>query len=507
MIMQGKNRNLIKRIVTVFFSYWMISVAQSAVPVWTFEAQTPVDITVAKNSSLQVRYLVRNQSYRPKNLLMRPISGISQGSTCQLAAKGSCVLILNINGAALAGDVFGGPVLCQHGNPLQCYQPNFLNSLRIHLIDQPIVYYTITPSAGANGVIVPSTMQVVSAGGTLIFTAIPDSGFGVVEWLLDGNLAQSGGTTYQLNNIQADHTVEVTFGQTTLAALTQNLALSINAPSADPPLLGTPRIIRIENTGSVPASGIQVNASGLPAGTIITTNTCTGTLNPGATCDITITPSTTASSNTLNAACTTIPGSEPVPETVAVTAVNAATVNINVLVLGYGCIYEGGYLFDVDDATPNTGSIGGKVAGLTDEPAPTYQWATVLNNTGADSIIDGLSNTNLLQSPVGQYPAGQICFNKSDQGFTDWYLPAICELGRYTGSGADPGCGTANPNLYTTLFLNNLGGLTLGGYFSSTQFFSDPTNLAWRQVFNGGFIFATSKMADFRVRCIRIFVP
>ncbi|WP_156411903.1 hypothetical protein [Legionella jamestowniensis] len=43
----------------------------------------------------------------------------------------------------------------------------------------------------------------------------------------------------------------------------------------------------------------------------------------------------------------------------------------------------------------------------------------------------------------------------SDDGFTDWYMPAICELGRFIGLGDDAGCGNTNPNLYTTLFASH----------------------------------------------------
>ena len=73
--------------------------------------------------------------------------------------------------------------------------------------------YTITPSAGTNGSISPATAQLVNSGSSLSFTASPDSGFFVNEWLLDGILVQTGGTGYNLNNIQANHNVDVSFQQ------------------------------------------------------------------------------------------------------------------------------------------------------------------------------------------------------------------------------------------------------------------------------------------------------
>ncbi len=498
-------------ILIAFFSCLMLSGAQAAKPLWTFLPQTPTDITVVKGGSAQqIIYTVQNQSSRPKILVMKPIAGVTQSTLCHLQANGNCMLTLNINASVLQGDVLGGPVLCPQGNDLECYQPSSANILHIRLIEPPpIQKFTVTPLASANGSITPTTPQIVNKASSLTFTANPNTGFGVNQWLLDGNVVQNGGTTYQLNNIQANHTVEVTFSQTTLSPLTQNLALSINDPGSDPALIGNLRHIRIENTGSVPANNVEVSTSGLPTGTLITSNTCTGTLNAGDVCDIIITPGINASLDAGNNACTTTPGTEPVPTRVTVSADNAPSTDINVLLLGYGCIYQGGFLFSVDDSTPNTGSIGGKVAALTDESGGGfYDWSTIYDDTAADSITDGLSNTNALATPLGQYPAAQSCLNKNDQGFIDWYLPAICELGRYMGSGTDAGCGNTNPNMYSGLQINNLGGFSGGNYWGSSEFSGSPTVAAWSQTFIDGSQSPLAKDSMFiQVRCIRAFIP
>ncbi|MBA2655433.1 MAG: DUF1566 domain-containing protein [Tatlockia sp.] len=287
-------------------------------------------------------------------------------------------------------------------------------------------------------------------------------------------------------------------GMAILSAFAQNLVLSIRDPGADPALLGNARSIRIRNNGTLPANNLSVNASGLPAGTMITSNTCIGTLNAGEACDITITPGSIASSDAGSNPCTTAPGTVPVPANITVSADNAASTNINVLILGYGCIYQNGFLFSVDDSTPNINSIGGKIAALADEPG-TYLWSTITNNTAADSISDEFSNTNALATPIGQYPAAQVCLNQN------WYLPAICELGRYVGSGINPGCETTNPNLYITLYQNNLGGFTNFIYWSSTEGNILPVVTAWSQRFGTGSIFNSStKISNaLQVRCIR----
>lgn len=507
-------------ILTVLLSCLTLASAQAAKPLWTFVPQTPTEITVAKGGSAQVIYTVQNQSSRAKILAMKPIAGVSQGAPCQLQAKGSCTLTLNINGSALQGDVLGGPVLCQQGNDLQCYQPSSANILRIRLTTPPPVQqFTVTPSAGANGSISPATAQVVNVGSSLTFTATPNTGFGVNQWLLDGNVVQNGGSSLQLNNIQANHAIEVTFNQTTLSPLTQNLALSINSPGADPALVGNPRIIRIENTGSIPASNVQVSTSGFPTDTSITSNTCTGTLNAGDTCDITITPGDTASSDVDSNACTTTPpGTEPVPTTVTVTADNAPSTDINVLVLGYGCIYQGGFLFSVDDATPDTGSIAGKVAAIGDQSTGT-RWGPngavggISQNSmpgagSCDGKNDGECNTaRIIAANLASPVAAQLCEVLVSGGFSDWFMPAICELGRFIGFGSDAGCGTANPNLYSTLHTNGLGGFAGGGYWSSTGFSGNPTNGAWFQNFDNGFQFGGDKLNNLRVRCVRAFTP
>ncbi len=513
--MQRKQTYCFRHIIlTVLLSCLMLSGAQAAKPLWTFVPQTPTDITVAKGDAAQVIYTVTNQSSKAKTLVMKPIPGINQSALCQLAAKERCTLTLNVNGATLPGDVVGGPVLCQQGNDLQCYQPSSSSMLRIHLTPQPLVQqFTVTPSAGASGSISPATAQVVNAGSSLTFTATPNTGFGINQWLLDGNVVQNGGTTFQLNNIQANHALEVTFNQTTLSPSTQNLALSINAPQANPALLGTPRLIRITNTGSIPANNLQVSTSGFPSGTLITNNSCTGTLNVGSTCNIIITPGSTASPNNSANACTTPPGTEPVPTIVTVSADNAPSTNVNVLVLGYGCIYRGGFLFSVDNSPVNTASIAGKVAALLDEEEGlgdfSFRWADVLANTSADSITNGFTNTNALATPSGVYPAAQACLNKIDQGFTDWFMPAICELGRYLGqgSGINAGCAANSANLYTVLKESNLGVFVDVPYWSSTENSADSVNTAWYQDFSDGTQFVENKGISFRVRCVRAFTP
>jgi hypothetical protein len=71
--------------------------------------------------------------------------------------------------------------------------------------------FSVTPTAGANGLISPNAAKRVVYGSALLFTATPGSGYVVTDWSVDGNIVQTGKMTYTLSNITADHTVFVTF--------------------------------------------------------------------------------------------------------------------------------------------------------------------------------------------------------------------------------------------------------------------------------------------------------
>ena len=73
--------------------------------------------------------------------------------------------------------------------------------------------YTITASAGSGGSISPNGSFSRNAGDSQAFTATPNVSYMVNQWLVDSGVAQTGGTSYSLNNIQSGHSVQVTFIQ------------------------------------------------------------------------------------------------------------------------------------------------------------------------------------------------------------------------------------------------------------------------------------------------------
>jgi hypothetical protein len=72
--------------------------------------------------------------------------------------------------------------------------------------------HKVTPIAvGTNGTISPSIPQTVNYGGSLTMTASPNAGYAVSMWVVDGILAQTGGISFTLSNVVANHFVEVKF--------------------------------------------------------------------------------------------------------------------------------------------------------------------------------------------------------------------------------------------------------------------------------------------------------
>lgn len=72
------------------------------------------------------------------------------------------------------------------------------------------VNFTITPQAGQGGSISPSTVQTVAAGGSQTFTFTPDSGYHIEALLIDGVQVPTK-TSYTFTNVQANHSIQVTF--------------------------------------------------------------------------------------------------------------------------------------------------------------------------------------------------------------------------------------------------------------------------------------------------------
>jgi len=260
-----------------------------------------------------------------------------------------------------------------------------------------------------------------------------------------------------------------------------------------------------------------------------------------------------------------------------VSADNATTVSSDVVVLGYGCVYQGGYVYAFDDTAPNTGSVGGKVATTSDQAdaypngivwssngaggvsanvshdviplisegasSPTYASAqSTYNSTygneatfpfpassnfaACSGATNGACNTSNILAFYGVYTtnygigaspykvssgatnpsfyAAGLC-KQTIASYSDWYLPAICEMGY--GASA---CGTLGAptlqNIQSSLIDSSGLSAPAGDYWSSTEYSGDPQLSAWFEYFASGggssqsFV---SKSVQLGVRCSR----
>lgn len=313
---------------------------------------------------------------------------------------------------------------------------------------------------------------------------------------------------------------------------------------------GVARTITITNEGPVPALTLAVTLPVWPSGTIADTTNCQGiTLGVGESCTITVTPGDTATSDSSSNPCSAqVSNHVPVPGVVQVTSSNANDVSTHVVVLNYGCIYQRGYIYAFDDTTPNTGSVGGKVAATSDQAPPSPNgviWSsngsgsnvaynviygisrtstTALANPGAGYVggqsacngaTDGACNTNNIYIYYQSYATGHpinlsyyaagLCKQLSVDGYSNWYLPAICEMGYYMATG----CGSSGTPTLQNMQSNlvNLNGLNLlsGSYWSSTEDSSSPLNYGWGEFFasGDGSVLNKYKSNQLGVRCSR----
>lgn len=274
---------------------------------------------------------------------------------------------------------------------------------------------------------------------------------------------------------------------------------------------GSARSFTVTNTGSNPALLVEVvPAVVFPMGTTSLSNCAT--LAPGASCTITITP------GALPSATPGVP--VPVPVDLAVRASNAPAQAVQVHVLDYGSAYQGGLVFAFDEAPPLAQSVSGKVATLSSAthynwsehfvgPGPVFEVVGVTDTSvapvGCNAKFDGACNTQRILAapehagvPLANYAAG-VC-KGTINAYSDWYLPAICEMSNSAASGCPSGQ-TMHEKLQTP------GLLHFADSWSSTQASIGPVALAWRHSFATGTSQEMFKNVAAAASCVRRFNP
>ena len=82
--------------------------------------------------------------------------------------------------------------------------------------------YTVTTSAGDGGNVSPSGPQSVIEGNNFTVTATPNTGYGFLNWTVDGVENASTNNPYTFNNVTANHTIAAVFKQ--LYSVSYNVA-------------------------------------------------------------------------------------------------------------------------------------------------------------------------------------------------------------------------------------------------------------------------------------------
>ena len=114
------------------------------------------------------------------------------------------------------GDVIvdGNAEQLEHGSYIYTFE-NVEASHTIHATFDQIIYHTVHVDAGANGIVTPSGDIVVEEGENLTVSVIPDEGFIIHEFMVDGTDAMeeliANGYNYIFENITDDHAVRVSF--------------------------------------------------------------------------------------------------------------------------------------------------------------------------------------------------------------------------------------------------------------------------------------------------------
>jgi len=215
------------------------------------------------------------------------------------------------------------------------------------------------------------------------------------------------------------------------------------------------------------------------------------------------------------------------------------------VILGYGCIYQGGYVYALDDTTATSSSVGGNVATTSNEAPSGIIWSSDGIGGISNIAIYGISETSTssLANPGSGQVSGQTACNGNTSGscdtnniyvyyqndatgapintssyatglckqtistYSDWYLPAICEMG-YDSFGQGTGCGISGTPTLQNMQSDLVDTLNIlsGDYWSSTELAGFPTFSAWSQGFasgGGSFQLSNGKGGTLGVRCSR----
>lgn len=245
------------------FIFWALT---AGAPILTITPVTPTSIILGVANTATIQYQVTNNANALYTVHMQPIPGITtSGCDRPLGKQDSCLLTLTVTGSQLSGDVNGGPVLCNRGNSLQCYQPSPPNSLAIHLA----LMYTVTATSGASQVTISdgSVSQLIALGTPAMIQVTSSTGYYpeintiTTTCPTDGEGWNAARTQYTTGTISGACQVD-------MYAISQALTSMSLSPSSNPvnttdELTLTAHVIA--NDGSVPTGLISFFVNNNPA--------------------------------------------------------------------------------------------------------------------------------------------------------------------------------------------------------------------------------------------------
>jgi hypothetical protein len=216
----------------------VLTTSYAGIPLWTLTPLTATTITITPNDTAIIHYQLTNQSRRPHRLVTMPIPGINQVTTSgncpnpvSLAYQQSCQLTLAVSPQRLTDSIVGGPVVCQEGNVLQCYQPGERARLAITLVSNTslplILSPALLPPVTDN---VPYRQTLVASGGVTPYSYALTAGSLPPNFVLDPTTGVISGVlaTTATTEVTYSFTVTVTDAEGQMVSLTYSLQANPN---------------------------------------------------------------------------------------------------------------------------------------------------------------------------------------------------------------------------------------------------------------------------------------
>ena len=375
----------------------------------------------------------------------------------------------------------------------------------------------VVPANGANSL----TVTNISGGtATAVAATLPESWTDVNVTTVPSpcTLVGAGATcsmTFTSSGTAAPHGASVIPIQGSDTNLTTATVLVVSSPTVGISVTGSPLIFGVSslisnqspqiftvtnNSTTITAIGpilVSLGSTLINAGVQVASNNCESDLAPSASCTVTF-----------------LPGNTPVQVepsllgTLTFQYTNSTAETAYIGVLGYGSLYQGGYVFALGtnsgasgaSCIPGTlnmpGSLCGTVAAIADAGSA-IQWSTqpLSSYFAEDNYKGALMTTTILHEfsthtpPILPPYAAKSCasFQSTAAGgsctgqlcLADWYLPAICQVSPYPTTydnfaGCTGNSGTPLPqqNMYDSLSTTSVWAtFLLGGYWGSTQSF------------------------------------